>query len=63
MKKDKKPESVDRKEENERKRDIKIIELFAKGVLQEKIAELVGCAQSTVSKILKAAGTKKKKQD
>ena len=30
------------------KRDIKIIELFAKGVLQEKIAELVGCAQSTV---------------
>lgn len=43
------------------KRDIKIIELFAKGVLQEKIAELVGCAQSTVSKILKAAGITKKK--
>ena len=45
------------------KRDIKIIELFAKGVLQEKIAELVGCAQSTVSKILKAAGITKKKTE
>lgn len=46
------------------KRDIKIIELFAKGVLQEKIAELVGCAQSTVSKVLKAAGiTRKSKKN
>ena len=45
-------------------RETKIIELFTKGHLQDKIAELVGCAQSTVSKVLKAAGiTKKSKKN
>lgn len=45
-------------------RETKIIELFTKGHLQDKIAELVGCAQSTVSKVLKAAGiTRKSKKN
>lgn len=45
-------------------RETKIIELFTKGHLQDKIAELVGCAQSTVSKVLKAAEiTKKSKKN
>lgn len=41
-------------------RETKIIELFTKGHFQDKIAEIVGCAQSTVSKVLKAAGITKK---
>ena len=49
-----------RKEEKEKKKRC-VLELFMKGYTQQKIAGIIGCTQSTVSKTIKEAGIKCKK--
>ena len=51
---------VRRKEEKEKKK-LRVLELLMKGYTQQKIAGIIGCTQSTVSKIIKEAGIKCKK--
>ena len=51
---------VRRKEEKEKKK-LRVLELLMKGYTQQKIAGIIGCTQSTVSKIIKKAGIKCKK--
>lgn len=49
-----------RKEEKEKKK-LRVLELLMKGYTQQKIAGIIGCTQSTVSKIIKESGIKCKK--
>ena len=49
-----------RKEEKEKKKRC-VLELFMKGYTQQKIAGIIGCTQSTVSKTINEAGIKCKK--
>lgn len=49
-----------RKEEKEKKK-LRVLELLMKGYTQQKIAGIIGCTQSTVSKVIKESGIKCKK--
>ena len=50
-----------RRKEEKKKKKLRVLELLMKGYTQQKIAGIIGCTQSTVSKIIKKAGIKCKK--
>lgn len=50
-----------RRNKEKEKKKLCVLEMFTKGYTQQKIAGIIGCTQSTVSKIIKDAGIKCKK--